>query len=313
MKYKIASFNLCNLNYKSNDNIKKSFEKIAEIIRKEKFDIVALQEILSESALKYLIGFLGSCWKYSFEVPETYSSDRRNEGYAYIWNSRYIDLVTSNKNGFIKTHEPQIWHQYPKDNGKMMREPYYARFSPKGLLISANFEIRLINTHIIYGDIVEDRKKEYKILVQKIYQNIADRVYGDNTKAYTIILGDYNLSINQLNGVADGLSKDSVVVVDSKRANRNSEMKVRTVQNELTTLKSVYTDENGNCLCDGYSKNYDHFSYNDEYEKQNYIKYKKISAPEKYYGTGKEGFANYHNEISDHVPICVEIDLRGGR
>lgn len=313
MKYRIASFNLCNLNYQSNSDIKKSFEKIAEIIKNEKFDIVALQEILSESALKQLKSFLGANWESRFTVPETDSKDHRGEGYAYIWNSKHIRLVNTKKNGTTKIREPQIWHQYPKTDGKMIREPYYARFSPKGLLVSANFEIRLINTHIIWGNCVADRQREYKILVQNIYQNIADRIYGDNTPAYTIILGDYNLDFNQLNKLCDNASDDGCVIVDSKRVNRDSEKKVLTVQSELTTLKPVYTDEYGNCLCDGYSNSYDHFSYDSDYREQNYLDHKKVYAPEKYYGKDGESFAKYHKEISDHVPICIEVDLRGGR
>ena len=46
VKYKIGSINLKNLS--KSTITKRDFEKIADIIRSEEFDIVALQEILSE-------------------------------------------------------------------------------------------------------------------------------------------------------------------------------------------------------------------------------------------------------------------------
>ena len=56
MKYKIGSINLKNLS--KSTITKRDFEKIADIIRSEEFDIVALQEILSEGyALEYMIKF----------------------------------------------------------------------------------------------------------------------------------------------------------------------------------------------------------------------------------------------------------------
>lgn len=50
MGYRIGSFNLHNLGFSAIDKKenKRNLRKIAEIIREEKFDVVALQEILSE-------------------------------------------------------------------------------------------------------------------------------------------------------------------------------------------------------------------------------------------------------------------------
>lgn len=49
MGYKIGSFNVRNLGMTSlGKNNARDLQKIAEIIGKEKFDVVALQEVLSE-------------------------------------------------------------------------------------------------------------------------------------------------------------------------------------------------------------------------------------------------------------------------
>ena len=52
MEYKIGSFNMRNLG-KSALGDERDLRKIAEIIRKEGFDVVALQEVLSEGQAFY--------------------------------------------------------------------------------------------------------------------------------------------------------------------------------------------------------------------------------------------------------------------
>ncbi len=297
MGYKIGSFNLCNFNYQSNKDIKKSFDSIANIIRSEGYDIVALQEVLSENTLKLLLKYLGFAWKYTFEIPITQMKDRRGEGYAYIWNSRRIDLVKKEDGNFTY---PSIWKQYSKTYGELIRNPYYARFSPNGLPGGSFFEIRLINTHMLYGSVVNDRKKEFDILIKSIYNNISDRRYGNNMPAYTILLGDYNLNLNREYTTSPYLAE--TVYIDNGRITKT----IITVQDELTTIKRPVSDENGNTVCDGYSNNFDHFSYDCAYENVITLKSSKVEAVEKYY---KSDFVKYHREISDHVPISMELDL----
>ena len=57
--YIIGSFNIRHLNYESDKDVKKDFDKLAKIIEKEKFDVIAIQEALSDSAIKHLKGILG--------------------------------------------------------------------------------------------------------------------------------------------------------------------------------------------------------------------------------------------------------------
>lgn len=49
MSYTIGSINTLKMDYKSNDETHKSFKRIAEIIKREQFDVIALQEVMVES------------------------------------------------------------------------------------------------------------------------------------------------------------------------------------------------------------------------------------------------------------------------
>ena len=203
MTYKIGSFNMRNLSYRSN----RDFDKIAQIIDEEDFDIVAMQEVLNENVFNQLLKCLHpgkKQWAYRWFQPKLKNNydteDKRGEGYAYLWNTKRIDLVkTSLADGTVRESQPVIWSQYSKKNGgRLEREPYYARFSPAGKPGGSFFEIRLINTHIIYGDTKFERLEEFHKLVENVYVNIANRRYGNNMPAYTILLGDYNLTTTQI-------------------------------------------------------------------------------------------------------------------
>ena len=62
--YILGSFNLRDFNYANtstdgeNEHLNRDFDRIAKIILDEKFDVIALQEINAESALRYLTGRL---------------------------------------------------------------------------------------------------------------------------------------------------------------------------------------------------------------------------------------------------------------
>ena len=54
MSYVIGSFNLLKMDFKSNDETKKNFDRIADIIREEQFDVIALQEVMTVNVNEYL-------------------------------------------------------------------------------------------------------------------------------------------------------------------------------------------------------------------------------------------------------------------
>ena len=120
MGYKIGSFNLRNIGKTALGKLNlRSIETIAKIISEENFDIVALQEVLSEGAAlssnfgsketmkKDLLYELGSNWSFAWAdsrrepgISNMYgfsNNDQRGEGYAFIWNNTRIQLAkTSN-------------------------------------------------------------------------------------------------------------------------------------------------------------------------------------------------------------------------
>jgi exonuclease III len=211
VEYKIGSFNVRNLNatgvQKVDDRaIIRSFETIKNIIKEEDFAVVALQEVLSRDAAEKIRSILGDNWKSEWDQPPPKQAggkaDPRGEGYAYLWDTTKLDLISVEFDNEMRTFMPRIWHQYQKNGQKLIREPYYARFSPVGKTGGCFCEIRLINTHIVYGnkntDGINMRKEEFLKVVKNVYQNVANKRYKNNMPAYVIVLGDYNLSLEQL-------------------------------------------------------------------------------------------------------------------
>ena len=301
MEYKIGSFNVHNLNYsskKEEGRTAERFKGIAEIIKKEEFAIVALQEVLSDGALDQVMRALGddARWKFAWETKASNNeSDKRGEGYAYIWDSTKMDLVRVETNNGLREFLPRLWHQY-REKHSLEREPYYARFSPVGKPGGCFCEIRLINTHIVYGDKssagIELRKKEFLKIVQNVYENVANKRYGNNMPAYVIVLGDYNLSLQQLNWVT--------INVGNSRS-KHKEEKVVTRQEQLTTVS--HTKQEDGTFKSDYVSNYDHFSFVEEYERIMHIRIECIE-PTKYC----KDLVEYWEKVSDHIPIKMTID-----
>ena len=154
--YKIASFNMKNFGASS----AKDFAKIAEIIEGEQFDIVAMQEILSDGkGVQRLIERELRGWDFKFASPkgstdfeilkEVVTKDKRSEGYVYLWNKQKFKLAEYSKLGKERTFEPRIINSLSNDVSAncsfLARVPYYIRLQPK---YGGFFELRLINIHI---------------------------------------------------------------------------------------------------------------------------------------------------------------------
>ena len=312
MKYRIGSFNLKNFGaYPRRD-----FEKIAEIIRKEELDIVAFQEILSqgkglENLLRYYVKHEFYNWDFCWASPressdiskigELIQNDSRGEGYAYIWNKRLFKLAEFSKLGERKSFARRIINSLSNDVyadcSFYARTPYYIRLQP---CYGGFFEFRLINLHIYYGSNalsdVQKRQLEYETLVKDIYPSISKRRYGDFRPAYTIAMGDYNLNIFRPHIPAQSNAYLQEVY-------NFKDFQVITAQDQLTTLKTTQqSNESGN----GYANNYDHFTYSPELTHSVPISCGVIDAVAKYCGGD---FEYYRTNISDHLPIVMEIRI----
>lgn len=114
MSYRIGSFNLHNLGKTAlGAKNPRDLKAIAKIIREEKYDVVALQEILSEGAAFVSPDYAKRCilyelggedqWGFEYLDSTTNSSlisaqpfeseqryDPRGECYAFIWNKKTL-------------------------------------------------------------------------------------------------------------------------------------------------------------------------------------------------------------------------------
>ena len=238
--YKIGSFNCLNFGVGTTKDVK----KFAEIISGEGFDIIALQEVKGKQALSRILDALRN----SSRINWRGMADAVVNDYAFIWNADKFELANASEGGIERQYYPRIYKQYRIDRKAgqtdLIREPYYARFFP---IRGPYIEIRLINTHIRFtkgSDVAENtpgavamRKNEFDVLTKAIYAKEADKRYGNNRPAYTILLGDYNLNLPSSTARAPYLI-EQFTIEDGK-----SSKVIRTVQTTLTTLAKLGDEE----------------------------------------------------------------------
>lgn len=334
MGYKIGSFNVHNLSKDNGINL----DMIAQIISKEKFDIVALQEVLDEGKiidggmgrrvygeaaayenylLRRLPGYQMRWGASNVKKSSSSSEDKRGEGYAFLWNTKRVELAKQITPSGERDFNPRIWAQYSLKRAdgvqRLVRDPFYARFKLKGL----KQEVRLITTHIYFGSNnaadLDLRRRELNILAGAIYPRLHDKTYGVNTPATTILLGDYNLNLKD--SMAGNSYMNAVIIVDENGNVRSAtdihnDKNVRTFltrQSQLSTLSRIGTEEK-------YSNNYDHITVEtsmggnhtahdgDVASNPHAIKVCELPID--------IDFETYRKNVSDHLPICVELTFR---
>lgn len=322
MTYKVGSFNVRNLSFSSD---KEKLDRIAEIIKK--FDIVALQEVLSEGKmlenLKFRLGDIWECSDKYWLNPQTDSKwypylgkDMRGEGYVFLWRKDRFALPINEKG---KTFEPRIFRQYKVNSGsgelRLIRDPAYGRFQ---FVDMPTAELRLITTHIVYSKPYEDnlsktidfgsytmRRNEFKVIAREIYTRINDnRNFYNAAVPYTIILGDYNMNLEKSG--AGSPFVPSAVVFDGqanelRTKERIGEDGIYHITTEQADLSTISRDG------DKYASNYDHFSYDVS------VKAKVIQgSPHRLDSVVNDagGFKEYKEKVSDHVPVMVEVSLK---
>lgn len=338
MGYRIGSFNLRNLGLTAlGGKSERDLSLIADIIRKEEFDVVALQEILSEGkaftssnyAKRSILMELGHDWDFRWANAETQLADTRGEGYAFLWNKRRLRLATTKTiDQGIRTYQPRICRLHRED---MQRRPYYARFTLSETDAGGPWiEFRLLCVHTYYGNdshnAREIRHKELDVLMKDIYPQVADRRYGEygnGMPSYTIIMGDYNVELwrpwkeemrKKINAERclqgkPPYPKPAILRADANdiiESTRWGTRQVKTVQDQLTTLR-VPGDDADNSEIRGYAHDYDHFSYEERQFEGIHLSAKRVDAVRKYCG---DDFKRYRNKVSDHIPILMEIELK---
>ncbi len=321
MKYRIGSFNMRRLG--NGANPKKDFEKIAEIIQGEKFDIVALQEIFSqgkglnrlfERNLRYqLSGWERSGFgkprdsKDTEKIQEIKKEDSGGEGYVFLWKKNRFRLAEYTDDRGRRVFEPRIVNSIGSDArgvdcSSFARTPYYIRLQP---VCGGFFEFRLIDIHIFCGDdkSIDMRRAEYDKLTKEIYPKIAVQAYGVNRTPYTIAMGDYNL--NLCNPLVQNKNCCISEIYSYQDGRKNID--ILTVQDGLTTLRkpeSLSDDPSES----KYANNFDHFTYSPQLSGFTSVSYEVVDAVNKYCGGNHQ---EYFERISDHLPIAMDVEISG--
>jgi len=296
MSYIIGSFNIQNFNlndtYRDRNSNKRDFYNIAGIILEEKYDIVALQEVMKKEAVDELIRIINrksfmQKWNCYCKIPPLNGNRKKGEeplGFAFLWNTHKFNLAKDTDGNLA---EPKILKKY---SGKIKRTPYYARFTPTNL---PKVEIRLINIHLCSsGNGIEKQRDEFNLVTNQIYDAVECDAPGTNMDVYSVVLGDYNLC----------LTKSPKIKYDK------SDFYI--TQDKPTTING-----HGKVPHDGYTQNdYDHFSYNGKVKA--YVTLSdRVDAVNRYVKINSEEYKNifdqYYHTISDHVPIKLEINLKG--
>ena len=324
MNIRIGSFNCLNFGGASAKQGKGKL--IANIIRNEKFDIVALQEIHGTNVVCDIVRNL-NCGNRKGRWQGC--ADNEVNDYAFIWNLERISLPrTRLPNGQIKIFHPHIYKQYGRDPelGRiaLARAPFYGRFQTQFVGIP-NIELRLVNTHIRFSKGIDGkelapsvgetvlRKFEFQALTKNIYYRISDKIYGkpegESTphKAYTILLGDFNLNLSESRAGSPYLGELERIVIQCK-ADENRTKVIITTQAELTTLKKPNVDYDNETEV-RFANNYDHFTFDERRFNGTRKVITKIDTVEKYCGNDPR---RHLKELSDHVPIKMALSIKKG-
>ncbi len=343
MGYKIGSFNLRNIGTKAlGKDDSRNLQLIAQIIKDEGFDVVALQEVLSEGSafnhpeseyIKHSICMeLGNQWGFKWAKAITQLNDKRNEGYAFLWNKSKLDLATVElSNGTKRKFYPRICNLNKQD---MMRRPYYARFTTVDTISGGpRIELRLLCVHTYFGDdSAKDRRirqNELDVLMKEIYPQISERRYGEygnGMPSYTVLMGDYNVILNRdwkedafkgINEKRKSLGKGTIdrpaaLITDEGDtiiATSWDNMRVTTFQDAFTTIRGESVNGTEQYDSGGYKNDYDHFSYEERQFEDVDVKIRRVDAVHKYIRGSEQPFKDYYEKVSDHVPIMMEIEF----
>lgn len=318
---RILSFNLLNVGKYS----KKEYKTIVKIIDDSKAGIVVLQEIYHQAPVDIIVKALGNDkWMGRFDYS-VHSS--KSEGYAILWNTSAVKLVT---NRYGQPFYPRIIYQYKLDRSiyvdRLIRNPMWGRFIP---IVDPAAEIRIITTHIVFSANREEdtqdeiirtfanakelntRKSEFHVLSEVILPKYSDKTYDHYDQngglnpdaAYTVLIGDYNLNLQKPGEIRDNTleENEALIVIDGPQKYRE----ICTVQDELTTLKKPKNNE----PIDGLANNYDHLTYDRmRFEYSPNVRVIDVVNDPRYGFNGN--YDKYKKEISDHLPILVDIHLK---
>lgn len=281
-----------------------SYFYITEIIAS--FDLVALQEI--QKGLKDLMivmKLLGSHWKYIIN-DITEGNDGNDERFAYLYDSRRVEFTGL-------AGEIVLWKELMDDDStainQIKRTPYITGFQ------AGWKSFAIINLHLQPKNddkSREIRKKEVELLTKAINSKVKSKnLWSENL----ILLGDFNLYRNNTD-VGELLNENGFFESDlTKGLNTNTAKNSAEPFDRILFRKSDYfrlpSANTGNIggVIDIFSilyKTEDYHLYKDEM---------KAAKGDPDTLSDADSFMRYFrdywrkNQLSDHKPVWVEIDI----
>lgn len=166
---RIASWNVMRL---GQDDAARNYVDMARVM--STFDLVALQEVMSEQALLRLVATLeqqhGGDW--NAILSHAIGPGQYKEHYAFVWNEGKVSYVDA---AVVYNDTARLFS----------REPFSARFADK----SGN-QFIAANVHVIFGDDVNRRRAEARALAG--YWEWLDATWPDTP--VKLLMGDFNLT-----------------------------------------------------------------------------------------------------------------------
>jgi len=314
-QYQIGSFHVTDLSRMTSTRYRA--HQIADIILHEEMDIAVMQGVRDADALNPILTCLGRSWDRAWVLSRPKSwildtdHDPRGTGYAFLWDARRFRLLqTGLQSGEKKEAEPELYSRYRTEKSKdlktILRDPAYGRFTASGRN-GCSFELRLICTRIMYNGIDEQRdwrywpmrQNEFEVLARSILPQAEDAVYGAQMPAYTLLLGDYNLSLRR-----EWTKKPYLEI--PPEGFLEEEKQIVTVQDQLTTLKKPKKGSAEPTV--GYLHNHDHATYNQKRLHALQPSCRRVDVMNiSYYSTYFGNYDRYREEISGHLPIVITI------
>ena len=166
--------------------LSESFYYIAEIV--SAFDVVAIQEVNSMSALRRMMRILGPSWDY-MTTDINPASGGNEERMTFVFDTRKVRF--NHTAGQIVTDSRK----------QLVRTPYYAAFQ------SGWFKFSLCTVHILYGS--SDDHSERIREIDEIADFLSERV--ERTGENIILLGDFNI-LNRTDDTFEPLDRHGWVV-----------------------------------------------------------------------------------------------------
>jgi len=163
----VGSFNVHNLGWGES----KRYDKLAHVA--QHFDLLALQEVMSEEGLERLVSKMEQASGEEWGVMASHAIGRGSyrEMYAFVWRERAVEYA----GGAVV---------YIDARDQFAREPFLASFRSR----HTGESLAIANVHILFGNSVGDRLPEIQALAD-IWEWMTE-VYPDTPR---IIAGDFNL------------------------------------------------------------------------------------------------------------------------